>query len=58
VASGNSYRNVSTLAIYDAAKQLVYQEVFSGRAYALIADRPGASFLVGVGGQVWRYASH
>jgi hypothetical protein len=55
VASGSGYRNVSTIAIYDAAQRLVYQEVFAGRAYARIADRTDASLLLGVGGHVWRY---
>lgn len=54
---GNGYRNRSVIAIYDEAKQMVYQEVFDGRAYALIADRSGASFLPGVGNQVIRYSA-
>ena len=57
VASGNGYRNRSVIAIYGEAKQMVYQEVFDGRAYTLIADRSGASFLLGVGNQVIRYSA-
>ena len=55
VASGNGYRGRSVLNIYDRAKHLVYQEVFAGRTYSIIAD-PDASvgFLVGTNADVLR----
>lgn len=55
VVSGGGYRCQSLLLVYDADRQLVYQEAVANRSYTVWADPRGAAFYVGSGEEFYRY---